>query len=65
MIGKVPIFGKALSELADKKIKEVSDSISNRIGSGFTGLMDQKRTKGGKLDMRFNVNNEKRNFQCS
>ena len=56
MIGKVPIFGKALSELADKKIKEVSDSISNRIGSGFTGLMDQKRTKGGKLDMRFNVN---------
>ena len=56
MIGKVPIFGKALSELADKKIKEVSDSISNRIGSGFTGLMDQKRTKGGKFDMRFNVN---------
>jgi hypothetical protein len=37
MIGKVPIFGKALSELADKKIKGVSDSISNKIGSVFTG----------------------------
>ena len=57
MIGKVPIFGKALSELADKKIKDMADNISDKIGSTLTHPMREKFwRKDGGLDKRFNVN---------